>query len=792
MGDSTKLHSFPFKSTLNLRKLIEFWENKLDTELGKEICQPLINRINQIPGLREDIVDYAILEEHKNLIELLVAAVIPAAGSETHLSAAITPFQKKAFYATPAFQKTIPFENLSEKASANLPGGNLNLGITINACMLILGKFYGVKAGFDEPMMVTIKDPESSLDRVYKVEINLRFTEIIARNEVPHIDPHIIKFLTEKIYDIDLWLQYIKPEDFEFRGFSVLNMIEVTEEEMLSSIKYDLLKKDAVIDHDSFKIIQQKLRSIFEIPDLRLGIAYFDPNNKLVLNSGHEDSWNCLAASTPADCDYKDSLYERSWKDQHYISIEDLASFPYKTKVEEVLLSNGVRSLLLAPLVDDGETIGMLELAAGEPKKFNPISARKVENVLPMFAVAVKRVKSDMDTEVRALIQEECTAIHPSVQWRFFEAGVRLLETRRTNPDAAMEEIVFNNVYPLFGLVDIRNSSLQRNAAILEDLSENLRLSIQLLQVLMKEKKLPLLEELIYKTEQRIINLEGGLATGEELTVRDFLKHEINPVINHFAEYASFKNAVTEFWKKMDLETGFVNRRKKAFENSLNRINSVVGETIEQAEDFAQDMFPHYFEKYKTDGMEFTLYLGESLVPGKKLDSFFLRNFRLWQLLLMCEINSRVDAIKPKLEMDLSITQLILGDDQPVTIRFRPDEKQFDVDGAYDIRYEIVKKRIDKAYIKDRNERLTQPGKIAIVYSQTKMANEYKEYFKYLLSKGLIEGSIEEFDLEEMPGASGLKALRVTLAVAANENSPINMIRDMREVLGVPAVSLDN
>jgi hypothetical protein len=40
------------------------------------------------------------------------------------------------------------------------------------------------------------------------------------------------------------------------------------------------------------------------------------------------------------------------------------------------------------------------------------------------------------------------------------------------------------------------------------------------------------------------------------------------------------------------------------------------------------------------------------------------------------------------------------------------------VDGAYDIRYEIVKKRIDKALIKGTNERATQPGKIVIVYSQ--------------------------------------------------------------------------
>ncbi len=29
------------------------------------------------------------------------------------------------------------------------------------------------------------------------------------------------------------------------------------------------------------------------------------------------------------------------------------------------------------------------------------------------------------------------------------------------------------------------------------------------------------------------------------------------------------------------------------------------------------------------------------------------------------------------------------------------DEKRFDVDGAYNARYEIVKKRIDKAYVKE-------------------------------------------------------------------------------------------
>ena len=35
-------------------------------------------------------------------------------------------------------------------------------------------------------------------------------------------------------------------------------------------------------------------------------------------------------------------------------------------------------------------------------------------------------------------------------------------------------------------------------------------------------------------------------------------------------------------------------------------------------------------------------------------------------------------------------------------------EKRFDVDGAYNIRYEIIKKRIDKAHIKNTQENMKE------------------------------------------------------------------------------------
>ena len=89
------------------------------------------------------------------------------------------------------------------------------------------------------------------------------------------------------------------------------------------------------------------------------------------------------------------------------------------------------------------------------------------------------------------------------------------------------------------------------------------------------------------------------------------------------------------------------------------------------------------------------------------------------------------------------------------------DEKRFDVDGTYNARYEVVKKRIDKANIKGTKERITQKEKITIVYSHKDEETEYLKYIKYLQFKKILEPTIEQFEVEELQGVSGLRAIRV-------------------------------
>ena len=144
-------------------------------------------------------------------------------------------------------------------------------------------------------------------------------------------------------------------------------------------------------------------------------------------------------------------------------------------------------------------------------------------------------------------------------------------------------------------------------------------------------------------------------------------------------------------------------------------------------------------------------------------DELYLRNLRLWQIIVMANIVRKTNEVKPFLKIPLETAHLILIQNSPLSIRFRLDEKKFDVDGTYNIRYEIMKKRIDKAVINGTKERLTQPGKIAMVYSHSREAAEYKKYIEYLQSVGCLDNKLEELELESLQGVQGLKALRVTV-----------------------------
>ena len=63
-------------------------------------------------------------------------------------------------------------------------------------------------------------------------------------------------------------------------------------------------------------------------------------------------------------------------------------------------------------------------------------------------------------------------------------------------------------------------------------------------------------------------------------------------------------------------------------------LNSVIGNYLEKQEKINQEIIPHYFEKYKTDGVEYDMYIGQSLLHMDQFSPMHLKNFRLSQLIV--------------------------------------------------------------------------------------------------------------------------------------------------------------
>ncbi|WP_419657632.1 uncharacterized protein Dvar_67810 [Desulfosarcina variabilis str. Montpellier] len=85
------------------------------------------------------------------------------------------------------------------------------------------------------------------------------------------------------------------------------------------------------------------------------------------------------------------------------------------------------------------------------------------------------------------------------------------------------------------------------------------------------------------------------------------------------------------------------------------------------------------------------------------------------------------------------------------------------MDGAYDVRYEIIKSRLDKAHVKGSHERLTQPGKVAVVFSHPEEEQEIRRNIDFLSGQGTLTGETDFLEIEDLPGVYGLKALRATI-----------------------------
>jgi hypothetical protein len=765
----------PFRYEFSLDPLIEFWMKAFgeDASSAKATVAGIVrDKLAKAPELTGRIEDPDVLSRHPQLLDLLMSVVFPPAFFDQEYGAALLPFELRSFYATPAFRRSFMADGGRLRARVNLDEASVALTRLLHAYKLILRRVYDFELDVEYPLVFTTTDPRSGLDRHFKVAFDQRFLDVVPLGAVPPLTDELRTRLRADLLDRDLLLEILPPEKFLIRGFSIFRAVDVTDEEILSSIKRDLIDKESIVSNARFQSLQDKLRTLFRRPELRFGLAAVEGNQVLLLNSSARLEHSCIFADSAhlKTSDFAGSVFARAFLEKRPIIVDDLVKMDPRTPVEEEMVCRGVRSLVVAPLHYQDSVIGTLELESPIPADLDATHLPKLWEILPLFSIAVQRSIEELNDRIDAFIKEQFTAIHPTVEWRFRKAVLTTIERTHGEPtktQAELEPIVFENVYPLYALADIRGSSIQRARSIQADLLAQLRLARDVVESAHRARALPALDELLYRVDKHRAHIERGLSSGDEVGVITFLRAEVEALFDHLRDFeAGVRDRIEAYRRALDPRRGVVYVERRRFEESVAGLTEAISSYVDLEEQAAQTMFPHYFEKQKTDGVDYQIYIGPSLVEDGRFDPLYLKNLRLWQLMVACGVAGRTAHVRDQLPMPLETTQLVLVQHAPLSIRFRVDEKRFDVDGAYDIRYEIVKKRIDKAVVRGSTERVTQPGKIAIVYSQPAEAQEYRRYVEYLQNLGYLTREVEPLELDELQGVHGLRALRVTVDLA--------------------------
>lgn len=775
--DKSSTHTATITSSLSFRPLIRALEKTVreGREGTGQLYKELLDKVYQHPELLEPIRDLQLLDKHKALIEQLMATVFPVTLSDkADLYGASIPFQFQMFYASRRMQEEF-LDATGQKIK--MPDceteDKVNEEKIAGAYQMILNRFFN--ANINNGVMTSVyevKCPDTGLDTYTELELDSRFIEVRAKGELPNLPIDCTCTHCHEVTDL-MPLETLKemlPLDlFEFEGMVILRLRDVTEREVLNIIRNRLLDLHTFSDANVFGELQTQVQNLIGLPGVHTAVKpFFRVNNHLVLTEIYSSIQETAKKEpSPEQLQYIYQAVVKAFRSSEkpllipQINDEAVIRYPFITMLAEL----GYKSAIICPLfADNHDMLGVLLIVSETPGIFTPAHIAKIEPAIPLFKLAMEKSQENLDHQVDRVIKDQFTAVQDAVEWRFTEEALRYLTRKSKGEQVKIEPIVFQNVYPMYGAIDIRNSSVERNNAIQLDLIEQLNLAKEIIQLARKEHAFPLLDETSYKLQKFTHSVSNILFADEEIAILHFLRVELINLFKHLQSILpSLNREINRYFEAINSPVEMVYHHRKEYEDSITTINNAVARFIDREQEMAQKIFPHYFERFVTDGVDFNIYIGQSISPDKKFDFFYLKNLKIWQLSTLAKAARLTHQLEKELPLRLQTSQLILAHSHPISISFRTAERKFDVDGAYNIRYEIIKKRIDKVHVKDSNERLTKPGTIAIVYSQPQEAQEYLEYIEFLQNQGLLKGEVEKFDLEELQGVSGLKGLRVAI-----------------------------
>src|SRR5450432_4206452 len=768
---SKKVHfENSFKSVISFKKFISFLKTNIQS--GPSIKVPyfkwILRKFAKLPELSSGI-PLEKVGEYEEMLELISTCLLPLAADENSLWALSSPLSPQIFYSTDGFHKLMEClkhpvvidpakedaDSESEKIMQELQYG------------MVLEKIYHFPYLKKTEWIRKFEDPETGLDKYFQVHIDTRFIEIRAIDQLPPLD--CSSMLPSSVWgeEFKKIQQLIRLNRFEVRGFSVLTLTDVTAEQAVAEVGRLVIHNSEKDKRPLFDTVTHALQTVVGSRDYQFGVVPF-----LTINERPALIYENMPYSIilQACWNYEVSKKEFSKLRNAFTENPKIIVWSVNDKESELpeiigkaFRHTGISTYMMFPIYHNQQMTGIFEIST---KMDKPMMSEgqlvRLKPVLSIMTQLIQDIIARFNRSIENIIKEKFTSIQPAVQWKFNETAWHYLRDHSAeNRNDSLENIIFKNLHTLYGAVDIKNSTILRNKALEK------AYTIQLNQLIESVSRLnyraePQLERILLNAKNWQEIILNPLTTQQETRLSEFfnldVQYELENLLHAEPETTEI---LIPYFQSTDEENGVAFENRRQLETSIKELNSVVNNFYETSSDNLQQIFPCYFEKFRTDGVEYDIYVGQSIAPKTPFEKTRLQEMKRWQLESMIKVVHLVNELSPDMVIPLQTTQLLFIHPQTIDITFRKDERKFDVEGAYNIRYHIIKKRIDKVLIMDSNERLTKPGKIALVYFDNRDALEFKGFIHQLQEENLLLNDLEELELESLQGVDGLKALRV-------------------------------
>ncbi len=757
----------PFQVYISFNKYLDVLEHiryNDRLEYRANYAESLIERTKNFRELRDGFQDTSLLEKHKDLIGLVLADLFPTGLTNNEIKAASIPLSDITFNYTERFKSILKDAGKDfEMELRNIDDDEFY----VFCCCMIVQSYFKRDIRSTLPFYYDIPNRQGIMKH-YKITVNADFTEVYPMEGTKIPSDDVLDILLENLDDIKLWKKHFPYESWILKGFTIISLVDCTSEVALSDLKSSMISIDPGNLSPDENLIEI-FKSYFDVPELNFGLMLFNTKDQRLeklpiyenLFTHHIlDFWiNAFDEETRkntfSNINYNSKPFVISNVENLDHEIQSLPSF-------QILKNNHIRSFMVIPIMRDNELLAIMEFTSSIKNSFNGLKLKKMEFFTDMILFSLNRFSFEKNYQIEAIIQREYTTIHDSVVWKFRNEAEKYFNASLSKKIYTLKQITFKNLTPLFGFSDIRSSSEKRFQLMLEDLNQQIICLNRIFSLITSDSEKYILALDIFENE-----LNNEIKADSEQRFQRLLRDEIHPFLQAKLEIktsSEVKAKIKDYFAQVFTQTDLFYGNRKSLDDSITLLNRKLADVLDESQAEAQQIFPHYYERFKSDGVEHTLYTGQNIAPDLPYTSKVVQRLRYWQLKTTCTMEREFRNFRKDLPVSLDIASLIFVYNEKIDIRFRMDEKRFDVDGAYNSYYEIIKKRLDKAHVKGSEDRITCPGKITIVYFGMENQREYLEYISKLQKKEILKNDVEFLRVEDLQGITGLLALRVSLA----------------------------